>query len=92
MSISRFSKYATCETLQNQPKQTPESPILVHFSIISGAVPDVVVPKTTEQSTNSRPLDLTAGEQGLVGSSVHVTDEGGELLGRGVIGWNRPSH
>ena len=85
---SSHSKYATNESLRHRTKLNDESPILSQFSILSGSAPEVVVPKMCERLANAGLFDLTVGERGAVGRTVHLADERGQLLGNGVIGWN----
>ncbi|KIX97452.1 uncharacterized protein Z520_06904 [Fonsecaea multimorphosa CBS 102226] len=80
------------EHFQSAPVQRSSNPVFVRFALIAGAGPTVVSPDSRDSNhthgLDRRDFDLTVDERGIVGREVDVANEQGQVLGRGIIGWN----
>ncbi|OAP55745.1 hypothetical protein AYL99_09897 [Fonsecaea erecta] len=77
------------EHFRSVPAKKPANPVFVRFALIAGAGPIVVSPSSPDANgLGRRDFDLTADDRGIVGREVDVANEQGQVLGRGIIGWN----
>ncbi|KAH0829672.1 hypothetical protein FOPE_10791 [Fonsecaea pedrosoi] len=73
-------------------KQRVPNPVFARFPLVTGAGPTIVSRASRDtdgrDECGRRDFDLTVDERGIVGREVDVTNEQGQVLGRGIIGWN----
>ncbi|KIW92574.1 uncharacterized protein Z519_06421 [Cladophialophora bantiana CBS 173.52] len=78
------------EHAQSVPARRSHNPVFVRFAVIVGASPVVVCASSRDSldGLGCGDFDLTANDRGIVGREVDVANEQGQVLGRGIIGWN----